>query len=162
MQVPPPQTPLQFFQLFFTQELLQYLVVETNNYAAFIGTPANEWEMCNEQEMAKFLGLFFLMGITPLPPYRHYWREGSVHDYPVFRNNMTGIRFRSILSHFHTFNSRAVPAGTTDCLITIYTIMNYLISQFQRAYLPKEHISLPLMKEALDGRGSSHSESTTQ
>lgn len=159
MQVPPPQTPLQFFQLFFTRELLQYLVTKTNGYATFIGTPSKEWEMCNEQEMAKFLGLFFLIGITPLPTYRHYWKGGSVHDYPVFGNNMTCKHFRSILSHFHTFNSRAVPAGSTDCPITIHTIMttssiNFSIFIYLRS-------TLPVMKEAWDRRGSSHSESTT-
>ncbi|KAK4324284.1 hypothetical protein Pmani_005124 [Petrolisthes manimaculis] len=142
IQVPVPTTPLQFFQLFFTRELLQYIVVETNNYAIFIGTPAEKWTMCNEQEMAKFLGLFFLMGINKLPTIRHYWKKDSIHNYPVFRENMTGRRFRDILKHFHPFNSCAVPADTTDRLITVRTVMTYLINQFQHTYLPKEHISI--------------------
>ncbi|KAK4324278.1 hypothetical protein Pmani_005118 [Petrolisthes manimaculis] len=144
IQVPVPTTPLQFFQLFFTRELLPYIVVETNNYAIFIGTPAEKWTMCNanEQEMAKFLGLFFLMDINKLPTIRHYWKKDSIHNYPVFRENMTGRRFRDILKHFHSFNSRAVPADTTDRLITVRTVMTYLINQFQHTYLPKEHISI--------------------
>ncbi|KAK4306184.1 hypothetical protein Pmani_021959 [Petrolisthes manimaculis] len=99
IQVPVPTTPLQFFQLFFTRELLQYIVEETKNYAVFIGTPAEKWTMCNEQEMAKFMGLFFLMGINKLPTIRHYWKD-SIHNYPVFRENMTGRRFRDILKNF--------------------------------------------------------------
>ena len=142
MQVPVPTTLLQFFQLFFTRELLQYLVVETNSYATFVGTPASTWAMVNEQELAKFQGLFFLMGIHVLPTYRHYWKTDDVHEYRVYRENMTGKRFRSILAHFHAFNSRAVPAINTDRLITVRTIMSYFVKQFQRVYLPKEHISI--------------------
>lgn len=115
-----------------------FFVVETINYAIFIGTPAEKWTMCNEQDMAKFLGLFFLMGINRLPTIRHYWMQGSIHNYLVFRENMTGHRFRDILRNFHGFNNRAVPAG----IITLRTIITYMINRFQYAYLPKKHLSI--------------------
>lgn len=89
-----------------------------------------------------FWDCFFLMGINRLPTIRHYWMQGSIHNYLVFRENMTGHRFRDILRNFHRFNNRAVPAGNTDRLITLRTIITYMINRLQYAYLPKKHLSI--------------------
>ncbi|KAG7163518.1 Growth hormone-regulated TBC protein 1-A-like, partial [Homarus americanus] len=130
-------------------QLLWYLTVEMNQYAAFIGTTTNAWALCSEEEVAKFLGLFFLMGVVDLPSMGHYWREQAVHDYPVIRNTMTEVHFCAILKQFHAFNSCAVPAVNTDCSITVHTVMFYLFSRYQSVYLPEERICRMSMCQTL-------------
>ena len=71
-------TPLQFFQLFFTDELIRKIVSETNKYAANILATKNiskysiwkTWRDVNEIEMKAFLGVVINMGLIEVPEFQ--------------------------------------------------------------------------------------------
>lgn len=92
--------------------------------------------------MAKFLGLFFLLGIDQLPTIRHYWKTQGLHNYPLFRSIMTRKRFRIILKHFHGFSSCGEPTKNMNKLIKICTVMEYLLCRFKSAYTLHDHICI--------------------
>lgn len=76
-----PETPLQFFQLFFSDELINSMINETNRYASVRLAKAmpfqrrsiwNTWSEINLEEMKAFLGLVLNMGLNP---------KGKLQDY---------------------------------------------------------------------------------
>ena len=100
MNVPPPDTALGFFQLFFTRELLEYLAKETNRYAnqRINGNPVERarWVPTNIIELAKFLGLSMLMGVIRLPRLVMYWATSHLFRIPIFTETMSRQRYQDI------------------------------------------------------------------
>ena len=63
-------TPLQYFKLFFKDEILNAIVENTNLYSVQkSGTSINT----NKDEISSFIGIHILMGIVQLPNYKAYW-----------------------------------------------------------------------------------------
>lgn len=81
--MPVPTSFLGFFQLFFTRELLRFLAEEINMYTD-AAHPGQAWNMCSDSEMAKFLGLIFLMELNRKPTLRHYWTKDPFNHMPIY------------------------------------------------------------------------------
>lgn len=79
-----------FFELFFTADVWDLLVTNTNNYAV-IGEdqPASgrPWEPVTVQDIKAFFGVILLMGIMQLPRIEDYWQESSFH----LRSNISHV-----------------------------------------------------------------------
>lgn len=82
MNVPANASPAFFFELFVTEKLLQDLVTKTNEYADKTinkSRPLHRrsnytgWKDVTMDEMMKFIGITFAMGLIPLPSYKKYW-----------------------------------------------------------------------------------------
>ena len=83
--------PIDFFKLFWTYNITQTLVVQTNLYSEKeqgknISTLAKEIE--------QFLGMHILMGIMKLPDYNFYWAAET--RYPKIANVMSTKRFKQL------------------------------------------------------------------
>lgn len=187
MNVDRPKTPLQYFQLFFTRELLKYIAIETNIHAEQVATCAkrcndatrcndcattmttastnmhsehvsarttarcknnattrsnDSWVMCNETDIAKFIGLSFFMGILRFPTLRHYWNTDRLYSHSLFTNTMSGKRYREILRYFRCYNCRAIANNSQDCIAEVRAIMTYLSERFRACYEPNERLLL--------------------
>ena len=69
-------TPLQIFSRFFTDEVWELLVLETNCFAVSVcgTTPrARPWIDVSQQEMRAFFGMLIYMGVCRLPRLGLYW-----------------------------------------------------------------------------------------
>ena len=72
--------PIEFVNLFFTEEIMSKIVTETNRYAEqFLHAAslkrkarAHSWSPTNMAEMKQFLGLVFLMGVVKKPCVEDY------------------------------------------------------------------------------------------
>ena len=78
--VPLPSSPLAFLQLFITREFLEYLMMETVDYAGYLRNELHKtlsypWIGCNLTDMAIYLGLVIFFGLLPSPDVRSYWRR---------------------------------------------------------------------------------------
>lgn len=146
MNVLAPMSPLRFFQLFFTREVLEYMTKETNKYASFRLEGNAEawarWITVNIRDMAQFLGLVFLMGLLKFPEIRLYWSQDPLYHHPIFGQTMCINRFKEILKYFHTFNNLAIQHGNTDRLIKVRTLMEYFSTNFRAIYTPTQELSL--------------------
>jgi hypothetical protein len=70
-------TPYALFSRFFTDELMDLIVFQTNLYCTQIGKPFTP----SAEEMRVFLGINLYMGIIRKPSYRDYWsNEPDLHD----------------------------------------------------------------------------------
>ena len=146
-----PKTFLQFVQVFITYELLQYLTIETNNYAQYCydtdkpkckSSSAFLSEPCNVKEMAQFLGLRIAMGFICLPAQHMYWQRNSIHAIHSFITTMKYKRFQLIGKYFHTFNREAIPINNVDRLILVRPLLEYLRKRGHEVYEPEVNLSL--------------------
>ena len=92
--------PIDFFKLFWTYNITQTLVVQTNLYSVQeqgknISTLAKEIE--------QFLGMHILMGIMKLPDYNFYWAAET--PYPKIANVMSTKRFKQLQKYVHAVDS---------------------------------------------------------
>lgn len=107
--------PIDYFHLFFTNEFMELIVKESNNYAETIfmktGTRENSritrWKPLDVKELKIFLGLMFHMGNIKTARITDYWKQG-----PLFRlgfgEYMSRNRFTLILRCIH-FAKNPVP-----------------------------------------------------
>lgn len=89
-------TPFQYFSRYFTPELVDLLVQQTNLYSVQETTRS----ICTTVgEIQKFLAVLLYMGICPLPAMDDYW---SVHfRYPLVADIMSSKRFKCLKRYLH-------------------------------------------------------------
>lgn len=79
--------PIDFFYLYFNNEVLGLLVEETNRYAqqtiqSIPHSPhgrLGKWTECTVSEMRQFFGIVMYMGLNVLPTIAHYWRNDALY-----------------------------------------------------------------------------------
>ncbi|CAK9810836.1 PiggyBac transposable element-derived protein 4 [Anthophora plagiata] len=103
--VPPDKKePLDFFELFVTNELVNEIVIETNNYATkkLEGKTLSpysiwrNWRNVTLEEMWAFIGVIINMGTMPLANLQEYWSRNDISYIPFYSNKFTRDRFNQI------------------------------------------------------------------
>ena len=118
---PDDANELYFFKLFFTDELLESVTLETNKYAFeylqknkdrlkehsnFKKWPENG---ISEDKMTLFIPLTFYFGIVKKDLLCHYWSVDSVMSTPFLRSIMSRQEFFNIMSFLHCCDSSDYP-----------------------------------------------------
>ena len=125
------------FNLFFTDEVWDLLVLETNRFAALnlSHTPrARPWQDITKDEMKAFIGLLVTMGILRLPRLECYWKQKCRRTWtPGVSEVMSRVRFEQIFRFFHlSDNTQQKPPGHPEyCrLFKLRRLRDLLLSQF--------------------------------
>jgi hypothetical protein len=141
------------FKLFFTQDLVEMIVRETNIYAEQcivsrdrtipLRSRMRDWKPVTVDEIYVVLALFILMGIVQKPTLRSYFSRNSVLATPIFTSVISMDRFESICKfiHFNNNDSRDTYQGPPK-LFKIYPLVSYLNSKFQNLYIPDQNIAI--------------------
>ena len=89
--VPENASPVYFFELLLTEQFIQDLVTKNNEYAEKtidasrpLSRRSNlaDWKDVTIDEMRKFIGIVFAMGLVLLPSYKEYWSRD-----PIYKNH---------------------------------------------------------------------------
>ena len=149
-QLPPEtETPLQYFALFFNDELLEVITNQTNLYADqfFLKYPEKrnsqfyrDWRPCTKAQVQGYLGLIIHMGIVKLPRLEYHWRKDSLYNCSLCSNIMTRLEFLRIHSFLHLANNER--ANHDDMLYKIRPIINMLSGSFQRHYILNKEVTI--------------------
>lgn len=139
--------PVDFFELFVTNEVIIHLVTETNRYAnsrkAAAQTPPSarilKWVDTNVAEMKRFLAITMWMGMMILPSFAHYWKKNSLF-YTKVSHFMSRNRYELLLANFHCSNNSAALPG--DRLHKVQHLINMVIEYFRDAYVPEESMCI--------------------
>lgn len=107
-------TPYKLFQLFFTDDLIQNLVFQTNLYCQ---QGIRKYSPTNLSEMKSFLGINLLMGIKSLPSYRDHWSSAPDLYDPYISQLMTVKRFSWFLTNLHMNDNTLMPKKTKMVMI---------------------------------------------
>lgn len=134
-----PTSPMGIFQLFFTLDILQYIVQQTNQYAReCMGQEAYQsWQPVSVEELKAFMGFMILMGIVNLPSLYDYWRKDRVYRYSPVASRISRSRFLDLSRYLHfADNSSIPPPGTPgyNKLGKIEPIINRLVERFKIMY----------------------------
>jgi len=146
----PHDNPSEIFKLFLTDDIIGLIVAETNIFANdFINGPASTpairnkyrtWTAVDDDEICKFLGVLFVMGIVKKPRISDYWEVDPVTVTPFIRTVMSRRRFQRILKFIH-FDS-AGPAHDGDRIFKLRVIQQMIIARFQQVYTPGREVSI--------------------
>lgn len=146
-----PKSPIEFFSLFLTDDLIDTIVTETNRYAeqtilvAIIDeelsqkSRLNDWTDVTPDEIRVFFGIMMWMGLDKKPSMNRYWSGSDLYSSPV-RKYMSRNRFQAILAMLHLTNN--LTADKTDKLHKLGPVLDYLNEKFQSLYVPGETVCI--------------------
>lgn len=96
-------TPLEYFQKFVTEDMINALADNTNQYSfQKKGSSINT----NTKEIEQMIGMYLKMGLVQMPGVRMYW-EADTRYSPV-ADVMSRNRFQSLLTSLHFVNNLTV------------------------------------------------------
>ncbi len=96
------KTDLEIFLLFLDNDLLDYLVTQTNLYAnQYLDkksdlpphSRARLWRDTNREEMIKFIGLTLLMSLNSRPRIHQYWSTNPLFSSQIYGSTMSRDRY---------------------------------------------------------------------
>ena len=146
--------PLEFFSKFFTKEVIQLLVEQTNLYAQ--QNKPREWEDTTN-EITAFLGLLIAMGIHGLPRFRMFWSTGPLFRVQPVADIMTRQRFMKLVGNLHVNdNNKAVPRGDPayDRLHKIRPLLTKMDANFHKQAVSSSSQSIDEAMIRFKGRSS--------
>uniref|UniRef100_A0A1B6MI17 PiggyBac transposable element-derived protein domain-containing protein n=1 Tax=Graphocephala atropunctata TaxID=36148 RepID=A0A1B6MI17_9HEMI len=157
-----PSTPLEFFQLFFTDSLLIEIVKETNRYAAEKiqkNTPLQKksvwwsWIDLTISELKAFLGVIINMGMNGKPEMTDYFSTNWVDYQPFFKDVFSKERFMQIFWNLHICPPPSGPvAGTLTRSGKVRNVASYLDKKFREHYVPEKEVSVDESTVGFKGR----------
>jgi hypothetical protein len=103
-------TIMQLFELFWSFNILQDIVNETNWYATScngdgILQGGAGWQLFTVAEFKAWLAIWLYMGMKRQPNMKSYWmKEGSIFHCPIISRTMSWDRFKALTRCFHITN----------------------------------------------------------
>ena len=150
-------TPLEYFQLFFTDELFSQLVDDTNSYALWsirqkqILDPRYQdpmWSLSGEnntyvEELKAFLGIQLIFGLNPIRQYQNAFSACPFLGNQGVRKTMSQKRYEKLCQYFHVSDrNNEAPKGSQnyDPLYKVRTVMEKMLQLFPKysAFRPNQ------------------------
>lgn len=100
--VPPTaKTPTDYYELFVTEEIINKMVEETNNYARKYQSEnqtksisrVKAWIPTDKEEIKRFLGVLMVMGLLKVPHFNDYWSKKGIYRNEYIISIMKRDRF---------------------------------------------------------------------
>ena len=143
-------TPLDCFSMFFTLEVWELLVTETNRYADKILSQKQfrrrrPWTRVGVNEMKAFYGMLIAMGIVRLPRLEMYWCTTRPLFIPNLNKVMSKTRFEQIYRFLHMSDcSKQVARGQPcyDPLFKVRSLLDIIDPLLLSLYNPHEQLSI--------------------
>ncbi|XP_039719790.1 piggyBac transposable element-derived protein 4-like [Pteropus medius] len=146
--------PLQYFELFFTEELVSKITSETNAQAALLaskppgprGFPRmDKWKDTDNDELKVFFAVMLLQRIVQKPELEMFWSTRPLLDTPYLRQIMTGERFLLLLRCLHFVNNHSISTGQSKAQVSmqkIKPVFDFLVNKFSTVYTPNRNIAV--------------------
>lgn len=127
---------VQLFELFFSDDLLQKILVEISRYALFKNCPDLSVSI---SEMKVFLAILLLSGYNNLPSKRSYWENSSDMKNILVSEGMRRDRFLQICRFVHFADSSALDAQ--DKMFKLRLLTDTLKEKFQEHFIPEPNLA---------------------
>ena len=150
--------PLELFSTFFTSELIESIVLETNRYAQqCLGGEVASWSTTTE-EVKAYLGFYILMGIVQLPEIRDYWSTDTKLHYSPIASRISRDRFEQITRYLHFVDNQALPVRGEEGyhrLQKVLPVIKHVTDKFLTSYYP--HMQNSIDEAMIPFKGKSYS-----
>ena len=135
-----PESELDVFGLFFTDEICGSITEQTNLYAQqVLGEKYGEWKKVTVEELRAYFGFMLLMGLYPKPATSDYWRRDPFVNYAPIADRIPRDRFYEIQRYLHFADNSLLPQRGEpgyDRLGKVRPIMEQLQKKFLELYQP--------------------------
>lgn len=158
-------TPASCFDLYFTDEVVDLVVTETNRYAEqkllALGDRCpsariRKWQPMTAKEFRIFLVLLIAMGIVTQPAMSDHWTTDWLTQTPGFAKVMSRNRFQLLLSCIHFTDNTQIERDATgrqkDPLAKLRRFMELITAKFRSVYYPRKEISIDEQMIGFKGR----------
>ena len=122
------KTPLDYFKIFFDDDILQHIVHQSNLYATQKGKTLN----LTVEELEQFIGTVLYSTIFHLPRTRMYWKNSC--RVPQIADVFSRKRWEDLKKYLHFNDNTFMPAKTDkngDKLFKIRPLVDKLVKKFQ-------------------------------
>ena len=152
-------SPVEVFDLFFSPDLMEVIVKESNAYAklAMGDEKYDKWSKITVDELRAFLGFSVLIDINHLPSLNDYWSRDPRLRYAPVADRITRDRFHEIYRYLHFVdNDTLIPHGEDghDRLGKVRPLIDHLSTKFAEAYEPHRDIAVDEAMIKFQGRSS--------
>ena len=155
-------TPISVFRKFFTEEIFNLIVDQTNVYRKQkkrrnSRNNINPWEDVIMKDIESFLGITIVMGINNLPSMKHYWNNDNVFHNSFISSTMSRNRFLQIFYNLHLADNSLEPKNESPYYSKIYKIKHFveiLLRNFQNNYKFGDYGSIDETMVKFKGRSS--------
>ena len=144
--------PLNYFNLFFTDDLWKTITTNSNRYAAFqhrtkLEERCRPWKTLIPEELRVFVGAAIYMGVHKEPQIENYWntniQTGPLHTIPI---HISLCRFEQIKRYLHISDAEEDIRQGKDCTNQWWHKLEPLASALQRSfvrfYIPSSEVSV--------------------
>ena len=158
-KVPISSDPLSMFNLYFTDNVIDLVVQETNRYAQQVLTEKGSdrvWST-NAEEVRAYFGFIILMGIVRLPEIRDYWSTNPLLHYAPIADKISRDHFEELTRYLHFVDNQTLPARGQpgfSRLQKVEPIINELRAKFSELYSPHCEISVDEAMVPFKGRSA--------
>lgn len=130
------------FNLFFTDDIIELIVIETNrNAEQFLSNNRiskssrfTKWVPTDSKEIKLFSGLLIWMGLVEMPNLGSYWSTKHRYKNYVAQKTMSRNRFELLLRFWHFSDNKKAPEG--DRIYKIRNIIDKIVNRFQNVMEP--------------------------
>lgn len=151
-------TPVDYFQLFFTDEVFDRITNNTNLYHDYrvalkkITNPNyvdKRWTPVTVPEMKAFFGLSIVMGLVSVPRYRDFWSGDDFLANPGIKKCMPVRRYEKISEVLHVSNREEEPLRgqpNADKLVKIRWLLDLVFETSRLLMHPQREQSIDEVK----------------
>lgn len=153
----PLEKEVDYFNLFFSQDIIDLIVEQTNKFAAFelekdaqkpstSSAKSKSFANITINELRVFFALVLLMSIIRKPSIKLYFSTNPMFATPFFNNVMARNRFLAILRYLHFSDTGSKKFEK------VKPVIDLLIQKFKCLYVPERNISVDESLLAWKGR----------
>lgn len=150
--------PQQVYEIFFNNDLLDFIAEETNRNARnFISTEelgpksrARTWRETSSEELRKFFGIVLYTGIVKYPGIHDYWSTNPLYENDLITSCMSRNRFQLLLRFVHFSDNSE--GDRTDKSRKFIKVLNQLQDKFCEAFTPGERLTVDETMIPFSGR----------
>ena len=139
-----------FFQLFFTREMVKSIVLHTNTYAyihisegGFKSYTRSDgsWEPTTSDEIHRLTALLIFFGLVKVVgDVDKYWSTVTLYHGLWARKIMPRLRFLGLMAFLHVVDPMNEPAG--DKLRKVESFIQYFKTRCQILHQPRQHVAI--------------------
>ena len=129
-------TPLTLFELFFDDEVVEYITKQTNLYATQQGKVTHVYGF----EIKIVMAIIFVSGYVPLPRRRMFWENAEDCRNELVASGLTVNRFEEILSVLHFVDNTKL--DKTDKMAKVRPLLTLLNERFLLYWEPSQNVNV--------------------
>ena len=142
--------PMEFFRLFFTNEMVDSIVLHTNTYADIhIASGSREtytqgdgsWRETTADEINRLIALLIYFGLVKVVgDVDKYWSTATLYHGLWDRAILPRLRFKALMAFLHVVDPTNEPAGNK--LRKVEGFVDYFKTRCRVLYQPRKHVAI--------------------